>query len=360
MIFAGDKRAAKVYPAWYIKLHRNREFQLVPLGGMAATTDSSNNSDDLKKPKIILRTYQEQDHESVNSLFTSVYYGLVPEGIRAKLWAPFTWIVWLGVYSALMMVVPTMFFELEEIETSWPAFFLKLGISSLWAMIGFTFLFLQTERFQVVEEIAEAQQNDLSDPQVYYLNWTKEGGKAVRKPESEQTPSHFWVLTVDSVVSGFVGLAHYDDRVMNRRSNPGNSFQQVASSFCRNAGLPIASIFKPSSDIRVFAEQSEPKTAVLRRLVIDNDYQNCGLSTLMISRALVWADEHGIEKVYAQTSELELAAEQILTKRHGFKLVKTERTGLLGGKRLTLVCYVKDWIKNNSDMKKSFYKPVST
>lgn len=349
--FPGNRRAEKVYPH-VIKLHRKQSFPATLSFAMA--TD-----DDLKKPKIILRTYQAKDHDDVNALFMSVYYGLIPEGIRAKLWAPFTWIVWLGVYSALMMVVPTMLFEPEEINNSWPAFFLKLGISSLWAMIGFTFLFLQTERFQVVEEIAEAQQNDLSDPEVYYLNWSKEDGKAVRKPESEQVPSHFWVLTVDNAVCGFIGLAHYEDRVMNRRSNPGNSFQQVGSSFCRNAGLPVPSIFKPSSNIRVFAEASEPKTAVLRRLVIDNGYQNCGLSTLMISRALVWADEHGIEKVYAQVNELELAAEQVLTKRHGFKVLKKERTGLLGGKQLTLVCDVKEWVKKNSDMKKSFYKPIS-
>lgn len=310
---------------------------------------SSANNDNLRHPKIILRSYQDKDKDAVNDLFATTYYGLVLEGVRSKLWAPMTWVIWLGGYSALMTVVPTMVFGPVAAAKNefWSVFLLKLAISAVWAAFGFAFLFIKTVRWDAMERVEEAKANDLSDPARYYF---------------DTNLSHFWVLEVDQVLSGMVALAFYEKRFLNKRPDQGKPWQQIGAAVCRRlfGERRVPAVFRPrpSPRPRVFAEPTEPKTAILDRLAIDHDYQNCGLSTLLINRAMLWAHEKGIEKVYATTNEMQIQAEQVLTRRHGFKMLRKDKIGALGKYEALLVADVKEWMDTHGKDTKSLYKRV--
>lgn len=305
--------------------------------------------DSSKSPKLILRTYQDEDKDGVRQLFSSTYYALVPEGIRRKLWAPMTWVLWFGVYSLLLAGVPRVVLGAERDKDTWTEFFIKLFLSSSWAAIGFILLYFKTERHDLRERVQAGLENDLKDPEVHYLNWRTDGASRERRPSQEQTPSHFWVLTVDDALAGMVALACYDDRVMNRCPPIGNTLQQFGASFFQSLGRPVPDFCKPEQTMDVFAEPSEPHTATLTRLAIENSYQNCGLSTLLISRLMTWAGEHGIQKIYAHTNELQMGAEQILRQRHGFKLVERQKLDWFGKYKATWVCEVQPWLEKNKD-----------
>ncbi|KAI9493256.1 hypothetical protein BDB00DRAFT_824155 [Zychaea mexicana] len=320
--------------------------------------NSDNDDTNIRNPKLILRTYQPGDREAVNAVFTSTSYALVLEGIRAKLWAPMTWILWLFGYTGLMTVVPSTLLGPGPRPESWTEYFLKLFISAAWAAIGFAILFLKTERYDLRDMVEEGRENDLSDPEVYYLNYEiNEEGERVRKPASEQLPSHFWVLSVDGQVIGMAGLAMYEERVLSKRKPLGTPMQELCASIYRKYGLSVPRFCQPKMSYRVFAEATGNKLAVLQRLAIENDYQSCGLSTLLINRVMTFANENGIEEVLATTNEMTMAAEQVLIKRHGFKQVEKEKT-LMGNYQALLTCNVKKWMEEHGEQTKSYIKKV--
>ena len=312
----------------------------------------------LRNPKLILRTYQPSDREAVNALFTSTSYALVLEGVRAKLWAPMTWIIWFIGYTGLMIMVPRILLGPGPRPESWTEYFLSLFISASWAAIGFAILFMKTEHVDMREMVEEGRQNDLSDPEVYYLNYEiNEEGERVKKPASEQLPAHLWVLLLDGQIAGMAALACYDERIISKRKPMGTPIQELIALLCRKFRLPVPKFCQPKLSYSVFAEATGNKLAVLQRLAIDNEYQSCGLSTLLLNRVMTYASEHGIEEILATTTEMNMAAEQILTKRHGFKQVEKEKSWL-GNYHALLSCDVKEWMGEHGDQTKTYIKRV--
>ncbi|KAI9274574.1 hypothetical protein BDA99DRAFT_545545 [Phascolomyces articulosus] len=312
----------------------------------------------IRNPKLILRTYQPSDRDAVNALFTSTSYALVLEGIRAKLWAPMTWILWLFGYTGLMVCIPYVLLGPGPRPESWTEYFLKLFISAAWAAIGFIILFMKTEHYDMRDMVEEGRENDLADPEVYYLNYEiNEEGERVRKPASEHLPSHFWVLLVDGQVVGMAGLGVYEDKIISKRKPMGTPLQELCAFLFRKCGLSVPKFCQPKLSYSVFAEATGNKLAVLQRLAIDNDYQSCGLSTLLMNRVMSYASEHGIEEVLATTNEMNMAAEQVLTKRHGFKQVAKEKSWM-GDYHALLTCDVKKWMEEHGDQTKSYIKRV--
>ncbi|KAI9316741.1 hypothetical protein BX666DRAFT_2112504 [Dichotomocladium elegans] len=300
-----------------------------------------------KNPKVILRTYEEKDLPDVNNLYAIGYHGLVYEGVRAKLWSPITWLIWFGGYTALLYYVPSLFFGTTALSGTWIEFYFKMFLSAAWAAFGFSMLLIKTERFDIVERIAEAVQNDLSDPEVYYLNFEiDEHGNKVPKKKEDRVPSHFWVLTVDDTVCGMIGMAAFLDRIKDKRMPRYVTFTQKM--VARFFGAYVL------DDYGYFAEPTEPKTAILTRLVVGDRYQNLGMSTLLINRAMSWAHEQGIEYVFATTDEMQMQAEQVLTRRHGFKFRSKNWTPM--GHRSILMCKVQDWVETYSGKNKAMYK----
>lgn len=298
----------------------------------------------LRDPKLILRSYNSEDFQRVQELFIGTYYGLVSEGIRAKLRTPWTWLVWILGYFFFQTVVPTLVFG-QERENSWPEYFLKLFLTFWWVATAFIVFFIMTAKYELVDRVNEAQANDMSDPATYYLNYTTTAdNKLVQKPAAEQSPSHFWVLSIDNALAGIVGLAVYNKVVKETRNKDERK---------RKAWWTVDADLANAKD-DIFAEPTPPKTAILQRLAITPDYQNCGLANLLINRAMFWAQEHGIEKVVAYTNEMQRTAEKVLMERHGFKLEHTNKKWLSYQKKL--VCDVQAWIDKYGEESKGLYE----
>ncbi|KAF1801539.1 hypothetical protein V8B55DRAFT_1471694 [Mucor lusitanicus] len=349
-------------------------------GAAATDTDALNT----QTPRLILRTYKASDHDQIDHLFYSTYFTLVPEGVKCKLKSPLFWVLWIAFYSYLLNIVPVLLAGMNF--PSWSSTALKIFFTFAWSVVSFAGVFVVTDRFEVVDKVEQARQNDLSDPEVYYLNWTKEevqvdededdksGKKRVtfdkdakpatelvrkQKPVEEQAPSHFWVLTLDNRPCGMVGLAHYKSQLKSNRPLQPPAWKLLAAAALARYRLPVPESLKDlqaKMPTPVFAEPHAPNTATLQRLAIKTDYQDCNLSTLLIDRAMSWADEKGIETVEAKTNELETKAARILSTRHGFKLVKTEKKGWFGQHEKTWACNVKEWMAAHEEGAKTYKK----
>lgn len=306
-------------------------------------------------PKVVLRTYRETDYDQVEYLYRSTQVPLVYESIRSKLWAPATWIIWFAVYSALLLAVPRITHTIIGNVPEWAMTVLKVMATFSWAVVGFATLFIASDRIEQQNRIDEALTNDLSDPDLYYLNYhvVDDDGKKVkvRKPESEQVPSHFWVLTLDDELCGMIGLTCYAEDMKDQRKEIPVGWKQFSAAVLELFRLPVPGFLekgKPMSD-KVFAEKQAPKTAKITRWAIRSDLQACGFSTLLINRALTWAHEHDINRVYAETDECCMAAEQILTKRHGFVILRRKNLNFFGEYKKLFAVRVQEWMEKNGE-----------
>ncbi|KAI9244804.1 hypothetical protein BY458DRAFT_529293 [Sporodiniella umbellata] len=340
-------------------------------------------SNSLDTPRLVLRTYKSSDHEQVDHLFYSTYFALVPEGVKSKLKSPTFWILWIAFYSYLLGIVPVLLSGMNLPD--WSSTVLKIFFTFSWSVVSFAGVFVFTDRFEVVERVEQARMNDLSDPEVYYLNWTKQqveleeekedsihGKKRVtfdkdakpateiirsQKPTQEQTPSHFWVLTMDNRPCGMVGLAHYKETLMSHRLAQPPAWKLLAAAFFRRYHLPTPASLKDLYEkmpAPVFAEPHSEGVATLQRLSVKSEYQTCGLSTLLINRAMSYAHEKGLERVEATTNELETKAAEILRMKHGFSLVKTQKKGWFGQCEKTWSCNVEEWMVSHKDAAKTY------
>ncbi|CAO3643380.1 unnamed protein product [Mucor hiemalis] len=328
-------------------------------------------------PRLVLRTYRASDHDLIDHLFYSTYFTLVPEGVKTKLKSPLFWVFWIAFYSYLLAIVPVLLAGLNW--PNWTYTALKVFLTFAWSVVSFAGLFVVTDRFEVVDAVEQVRQNDLSDPEVYYLNWTKEevevkddrdvdshslkkrvtfdkdakpATELVRnqKPVEEQSPSHFWVLCLDNRPCGMVGLAHYNEQILSNRPTQPPVFKLMAAALFRRYHLTVPEYLSnlyEKMPPAIFAEPHQPKVATLQRLVVKPEYQGCGLSTLLIDRAMSWAHEKGLERVEAKTNELESTAANILSTQHGFKLIKKEKKGWFGQYEKTWSCDVEEWIKSH-------------
>ncbi|KAI8081477.1 uncharacterized protein BX664DRAFT_340482 [Halteromyces radiatus] len=317
-------------------------------------------------PKLMLRTYRPTDYEAVRALYTSTLFALVPEGVRRKLWSASTWIIWFLGYSILLTVVPNylvkMVFPGVDIETSYWIKLLKLVLTFVWAMVGFSAMFIITERFEITDKVEQALANDLNDPDSVYLHYEQDDNAKVRRRKvstelDEVMPGHFWVLLANEEVCGMVGLAPASDHpLLDQRPHILPIWKQVIKSL----HLPIPFSSSSSSVDRPVIIPAQPQhTATIARWAIANDYQQCGLSSLLIHRVMTWAQENELTDIYAITNEVQMAAEQILQKRHGFQLVKKNKIGWFGRYECIWKCHVDDWVEQNKNHVNSKFKPTN-
>lgn len=302
-------------------------------------------------PKVVLRTYRDTDYDQVEYLYRSTQVPLVYESIRSKLWAPATWVIWFAVYSALLVAIPKVTQATIGTIPEWLMTGVKVFATFSWAVVGFATLFITSDRIELQNRIDEAVANDLSDPDLYYLNYTVQDDKKVRKPETEQVPSHFWVLTLDDELCGMIGLACNPTDLKDQRKELPVAWKQFVAAVLELFRLPVPKFFEKGRSIgsKVFAEKQEPKTARITRWAIRSDLQACGFSTLLINRALTWANEHDINRVYAETDECCMAAEQILTKRHGFVILKRFNLNFFGEYKKVFAVRVQEWMEKNGE-----------
>ncbi|ORZ19609.1 hypothetical protein BCR42DRAFT_410108 [Absidia repens] len=335
-------------------------------------------------PKLMLRTYRPTDFEAVRQLYIETLFALVPEGVRRKLWSVMTWVIWFVVYTLLLKVVPKhviqpLFPSLDIENSNWIPV-LKVMLTFGWAVAGFSAMFIVTERFEITEKVQQGLLNDLNDPESVYLQYEpldenpSINKDKVRQRKSATTndgdstdvddhiPGHFWVLLANDEVCGMMGLAPASKQpLLDSRPQVLPIWKQVVQSIGRCFFISLFESSSTSSSNRPVIIPSQPQhTATIVRWAVANEYQQCGLSSLLIHRALTWAKENGLTDVYATTNEVEMAAEQILQKRHGFDLVKKQKIGWFGRYECTWVCHVDDWIEQNKNHVNSKFKPSNS
>jgi N-acetylglutamate synthase-like GNAT family acetyltransferase len=311
-----------------------------------------------KAPKVVLRTYRETDQEQVDYLFCSTCVPLVYESIRRKLWAPATWLVWFAVYSGLLYCIQLIlsYFQFSE----WLITAAKVLATFSWAMVGFSAIFIISDRVDLTSYIEEARTNDLFDPDLYYLNYAVQGETKERKPTDQQEPSHFWVLTVDDEVCGMIGLICNEQEIKDRRSSFPVPWKQFTTAVLELLRLPVPTwMEKRRQGERQFMDKHVPRTATITRWAIRSDLQACGLSTLLLNRAMTWANEHGINRVYAHVNSYHMAAEQILEKRHGFVTMYKYNRNLFGKYTKVLGCRVQEWMTTNGEKTRASFKKLN-
>ncbi|KAI7856691.1 hypothetical protein BDC45DRAFT_437172 [Circinella umbellata] len=301
----------------------------------AAAGEEANN------PKLCIRTYRPTDREHVDYLFYSTYFALVPEGVKRKLLSPTVWVLWVGVYAYLLTIVPVLLHGMNM--PSWVDFALRIFFTVSWALVGFSALFFYTDRFETVDRIEAIRRNDLSDPEIYYLNYNK------YEKVDERTPGHFWILEADGVLCGIIGLACYNKPVIDSRPHMEPTWQRLGRWLCDRYGFSMPSMLEASepTETSIFEEATPPHTALLQRMAVKYQFQGCGLGSILINRAMIWANDHDIQTVNAVTNELQGTAADILQKRHGFKLVKKIRKGWFGQYEAHWTCNVNTWMEKN-------------
>ncbi|CAO3611346.1 unnamed protein product [Cunninghamella blakesleeana] len=273
-------------------------------------------------------------------------FALVPEGVRRKLWSISTWLVWFAGYSCLLLLGHYLLvdiFGLIEEDSVWLGF-IKVVTTFLWAVIGFSFMFIVTERYEMVDKVEQGLKNNLQNIEDIYLTQQEKESTL-----DDQTPGHFWVLLAGDEICGMLGLAPSSQTPLyDQRPTLLPIWKQVLISL----GMPLSSSLNNNINNQLKKEiipSQPPHTATIVRWSVINEYQQCGLSSLLIHRAMTWANESGLTDVYAITSEVEMAAEQILEKRHGFKLISKKRTGWFGSYEHIWVCSVENWVEKNKN-----------
>lgn len=316
-------------------------------------------TEEKEAPKVVLRTYRETDLEKVDYLFCSTSVPLVYESIRQKLWSPTTWAVWFAVYSSLLYILPQALsaFQLSE----WTLTAIKVIATFFWAVIGFSVMFIVSDRVDLTSYVEEARANDLLDPDLYYLNYIAQGEKKERKPVDQQDPSHFWVLSIDEEICGMIGFICNEQEINDRRKTAFKPWKQVAAAVFELFRLPLPAFFEKRQPVgeRVFMDKHAPRTATITRWTVRSDLQSCGLSTLLLNRAMTWANQHGINRVYAHTHEYQMAAEQILEKRHGFVTMKKYDRNFFGKYTKLHGCRVQEWVALNGNKTRTSYKKMN-
>jgi hypothetical protein len=317
------------------------------------TTSTSTNT--AKKPKVIIRTYQASDLEAVQRLHSIATTELIPESIRSKLWSPWTWVVWFTVYSIVLIIIPRLVaVHVDE----WVMNIIKVFLSFLWAAIGFAIIIIVSQRVETIDRIEEANANDLADPELFYLNYQyNKNGEKERKPQNEQVPSYFWVLTIDDEVCGMVGLTSNKNDIQDQRKESLVGWKCLLASFFEMLHIPLQlNTYNTKGSKSVFIRKQIPNTATVTRWTVHPELLNHGFSTLLMNRLLTWSNEHGIDRVYADTNECCMAAEQIMERRHGFTLMKRTNVGLFGQYKKLFVSNVPEWISVYGEKSRAAFK----
>lgn len=329
------------------------------------TTTSKEQTTEAPKhtPKVVLRTYQEGDHEQLEYLFRSTSVPLVYESIRSKVWAPLSWVCWVVIYTVLMLAIPKLVTLGVGPLPDFLDTILRILITFFWGLASFAILFISSDRVEIQNRIDEALANDLKDPQLYYLNYTyDENGQKVRKAEKDQEPSHFWVLTLDDEVCGMIGLSCNAEDVYDQRTEMPVPWKQFTAAVLELFRLPVPRFLEKGSvpkEKYVFAHKQIPKTATITRLAVRGELQTSGFSTLLINRAITWASEHGINRVYAMTNECHMATEQILVYRHNFVIMKRYNLNFFGQYYKLFGCRVAEWMEKNGEKTRKIFQKSS-
>lgn len=298
--------------------------------------DSIPTARDANGSKIEMRPYfGPGDLKYVQYLVYSTYYDKVPRGVKLLLLSP-----WVGPPYAAWVAFLVTYLPNQLVYLGWTPNMI-LGARAVVAfaaiVLGLACAFYYVDRYIVSERVIEALDNDLKDPGEYY----------------RQDQGNFWVLTVNNVPVGCIGMDHHQSDVVKHRLAPettsladSEAIRQAkwkrtayilarvddamrigVNTLHKNIRRLLFGLDKPESS-KILFRAHKPNEASIRRLAVKTNLQDRGLSTPLLKRVAFWAHSHQVEYLYAETDELQPKMEEILQKRHGYELVSRKRTGL--------------------------------
>lgn len=299
-------------------------------------SDSIPTARDANGSKIEMRPYYgAKDLKYVQYLVYSTYYDKVPRGVKLLLLSPWVGPPYLAWLAAVVFYLPN-----QLVYLGWTPSMI-LGARAVLAfagiVLGLACAFYYVDRNIVSERVIEALDNDLKDPGEYY----------------RQDQGNFWVLTVNDVPVGCIGMDHHQSDVVKHQLAPettsladseairqakwkrtayilariDDAMRITVSTTHKNVKKLLFGPDKPESS-KILFPAHKPYEASVRRLAIKANLQDRGLSTPLLKRVAFWAHSHQVEYLYAETDELQPKMEQVLQKRHGYELVSRKRIGL--------------------------------
>ncbi|KAI8333840.1 hypothetical protein BC941DRAFT_433137 [Chlamydoabsidia padenii] len=320
-----------------------------------------------KKPeaKVELRPYfEDKDRKYVQYLFYSTYLNQVPRGVKVRLlsWPPVIPSIWLGLFGLVLQMTIKVVGPM-----GWP-WFMMVGLYAALVFVsvggGLAFLLWYVDKYDVSERILDGIDNDVGDIESFYRSWHTVDKVKQRDDDEGTSKGQFWVLTVNDDVVGCIGVDQHLKPVMKKTDASRQRHYVRASEQPRMAQSPaiahaewprtayvlaliddlVRQVLVGATDLvrdrlgkkqeqqvveptQVLFPVHEKNEASLRRLAVKTEYQGHGLSTPLIKRAAFWAYSQNIDYLYAETDELQYDMEQILEKRHGYKLVSRTKLG---------------------------------
>ncbi|KAG2179960.1 hypothetical protein INT43_003747 [Umbelopsis isabellina] len=327
-------------------------------------------------PQVAMRPYfDDTDKKYVQYLFFSSYLNLVTLGVKIRLRSPIVLASWFIISVMAYIELP----KAVEALNFGPWF--MIGIRGFLVVACFAFgiagVLWYVDKMVVSPRVERGFANDMSDIEKYYLGWIKEehtedGETHVQRVRANETNySNFWVLTVNGDIVGCAGLHHNQSNITDKYfgQRPKHSSESLQSDpvvqnaawamlssilatiddFVRlsiikfhNTLLDVYERLVPTKTSEVIFKAHKENEATLQRLAIKTEYQDHGLSTVLVKRVILWAHSHKIEHLFATTDELQVKMAEILSKRHGFKQVSTKKTGFFSHETLWELD-VKDW-----------------
>ncbi|ORZ15038.1 hypothetical protein BCR42DRAFT_376016 [Absidia repens] len=319
---------------------------------------TSSSSSEKPEAKVELRPYfEDRDRKYVQYLFYSTYLNQVPRGVKLRVlsWPPVVSTVWLALFGLLIQTTIKVVGPM-----GWP-WFMMMGLYGALTFVsvggGLAFLLWYVDRFDVSERVLDGIDNDMGDIESFYP--TK-----YRDDDDGASKGQFWVLTVNDEVVGCIGVDQHTKPVTkkvdpSRLRNYVRASEQpsmASSSAIAHAEWPRTAYVlariddlvrqvlvgatdlvrdritsktdtEPAQVTEILFPVHEKNEASLRRLAVKTEYQGHGLSTPLLKRVGFWAYKENIDYLYAETDELQYELEQILEKRHGYKLVSRTKLG---------------------------------
>ncbi|GAB5591154.1 hypothetical protein Unana1_06054 [Umbelopsis nana] len=336
-----------------------------------------------KDPEIAMRPYfDDSDKKFVQYLYYSTYLNLVTIGVKMRLLSPYVPMLWLAISTFAYFEITNALLALNF--APWMLMGIKVFLVIGCIAFGLAGVLWYVDKMVVSERVERGFANDMGDIEQYYLGWDKEehtvdGERTVKKVRSsEPNFSNFWVLTINGDVIGCVGMLQNQIPIMDKfiaqrtkrmpppevlKTNP--EIQNAAwarlsyvlatvDDFVRtwivrihNTLTDMYRLVVPVPKPEVYIDAHKKNEATLQRLAIKTEYQDHGLSTILVKRVILWAHSHGIEHLFATTDELQVKMADILSKRHGFQQVSVKKTGFYSRETLWKLD-VKKWAEEFS------------
>lgn len=308
-------------------------------------------------PELNLRLYQEDDLKMAQYVYYSAYLNLVPNGVILRLKSPILWGAWIAVWGFFNSNVD--YILAGWTFPWWTPIVLRIFITFAWAVVAGTALFFWVDKVVAVPKVDVGMETDMKDPEVYYfginkveelVEMTEEEKRAAAKAHKEVAQKESFLAKTNDTIMGFFRPKKSDTPLTSLTHKSRVQKTLKPASECTNSAFWVLTVEGVVVGIVGLDQRPGRKSneATLRRWAVNFNYQGYGLSTILLSRVILHAQKMGIEWIDAETDEMETKAAEILAKRHGFRPEGKRRGGMfnLFGEVTSWRLDVQKWVED--------------